>query len=95
MKGNLKNAVIMLMSLGFAFGLALGKIHDDYRNNQHDHHFKSVVYHPSSINIQTSKLQEEIRVRIKEKLRHVEEMQIRAHEQAEKAEKIRLKVNCH
>lgn len=95
MKGNLKNAVIMLMSLGFVFGLALGKIHDDARSDREALHYQTFHYHTSSVSEQTLQLQEEIRLRIEEKLHRVKEMQLRAQEQAEKAAKMRLKVNCH
>ncbi len=94
MKGNLKKAVIMLMSLGFVLGIAIGKIQDDVKHRHSTRHHQSIIFHSPSVQVHTSGLQNEIQLRIEEKLRRVEELQQRAHEKAERAEKLKLRFKC-
>ncbi len=94
MKGNLKKAMIMLVSLGFMFGLALGKIHENHRQEKDTHHSKIIIYQSHDAKVQASQLREEMRLRLEEKLQRVHELQIKAMEEAERAQKIRFKYKC-
>lgn len=95
MKGNLKKAVIMLMSLGFALGLALGKIQDDATKRRNAHHYQSIILHTPSLQVRSSGFEQDLQSRLAEKLRRVEELQRRAMEKAERVEKLKWRSNCH
>jgi hypothetical protein len=95
MKGNLKKAVIMLMVLGFALGMAIGKIQDDAKKEQHLRHHPSSIFHSHTLKFRSSGLQNDELIKKEEYLRRVEELQRRALEKTERAEELRRKAHCH
>jgi hypothetical protein len=95
MKGNLKKAVIMLMVLGFALGLAIGKIQDDANRKRYAPYHQSIILHSPSLKFQSSGLQNDQLIKKEEYLRRVEELKRRALEKAERAEKWKHKHHCH
>jgi len=94
MKGNLKKAVIMPTSLGFMLGLALGKIHDDYRQQQKTNYSRIFIYPHSTHHTQASQMQDEIQLKVDQILRQAEELEKRAAERARRAEEVKVRFRC-
>ncbi len=94
-----KTAIILLTSLGFLLGIALGKFQDTYAHSSHHHassffHASHHAHSPAMDNAGAWSIQERMQERVAEKLRRAKEMEISAMEKAMKAKEMKFRRRC-
>lgn len=99
MKQNVKRLLTFIAVSGFAVGLLLGKVYDDYRKSKNCHQFEcgTVLIDGDfdnlyKLEIEMKKL--EAKMRVEERLLRAEEMRLKALKQAEEARSKALIFRC-